>query len=324
MTDPLTILPGTWRGLGATIITGPRLRVVVTTIGAHVASIRSPRTAIEPLWQPPWAAVAPESAGPAHGGEAERRLLATIVGSNLCLDRFGAPWPGESRPLHGEAGAVCWRCRAEPCRAVFTARLPEAGLDVERAISLIGDEVVLATTVRHAGAAPRAVEWCEHTTLGGGFLDGALATAGVDAAWTAPWPEDPLQRVPGAPLTRCAPAAALAIPQPGDRPCGDVMTARTAAGWWRVANPRLGWAFSAAFNPEEFPWLALWTEFHGRTGAPWNGLGRTRGMELSTKPFPEGQPPAERAQVFADRPTRCLVPAGAGRTHTVRFRWAPL
>jgi len=49
-----------------------------------------------------------------------------------------------------------------------------------------------------------------------------------------------------------------------------------------------------------------------------------RGMELSTKPFPEGKPPAQRARFFQGRSTQCLVPPGAGLSKTIRFTWERL
>ena len=50
---------------------------------------------------------------------------------------------------------------------------------------------------------------------------------------------------------------------------------------------------------------------------PWSGRERARGMEVSTKPFPEGRPPHTRSRSWLGRPTTCLVPA----SKRISFRW---
>ncbi len=320
--DRLDLLPCTWRGLGATLVRGPALEAVITTIGAQLACLRAPGERLNPLWQPPWPSCLPDAAGPAHGGPADRPLHAVICGSNLCLDRFGPAWPGEDRPLHGEAGVSRWRMQRDGDAATWRTWLPLARLHAERRIAIAGTTLTLTTRAWHDGSDPRPVEWCEHTTLGPPFLDGARFAAGIDAAWTAPWAPDPGWRFPGTRLAEVDPSAALAMPGPQAPPCGDVLSARVAQGWWTAEHPLLGRRLRVAFAPEAFPFLALWTQHRSRTAAPWNGIGRARGMELTTKPFPEGCPPPERAERFAGRPTRCLIPPGAhGLAKTVRFTW---
>ena len=96
-------------------------------------------------------------------------------------------------------------------------------------------------------------------------------------------------------------------------------------GRWAAANARLGWRLSASFSPDDFPWLCLWTESRLRTHAPWLGKQRTRGMELSTKPFPEGKPPASRAAEFKGRPAAFFVPGGGAEVaKTIVLRWERL
>jgi hypothetical protein len=193
-------------------------------------------------------------------------------------------------------------------------------------VRLAGDELELATTVTHRSDAERAVEWCEHTNLGGDFLDDAEIAAEIDWAVNLPGAPEPgyahLRPEAEIPL-----AAALAMPPKGAAPTGLFAAAAVRAGHaasWSATNRRLGRRLSAHFSPSEFPWLGLWSQHHGRTGAPWRGRARVRGMELSTKPFPEGKPPATRARAYRGRSTECLVPPGAGLSKTIRLRWSRL
>jgi hypothetical protein len=307
----------TWRGRAAWVLRGERLAAVVTRTGGHLAALTRNDDAaqVNPLWNPSWPAGDPRDVAAVDAGtwgpRPEAPLLAAICGSNLCLDRFGAPWPGEERPLHGEAGVTDFEAAASApggatTTLAVTATLPLAGLVVRRAFALEGDALRLTTSVQLAPgqAARRQVEWCEHTTLGDPFLDGAEITAAVDTCTELP-------AAPDAPLVEFAGSLAEALaPPPADgAPAGSVRTCRVAegAGAWRAANARLGLALSASFDRDAFPWLCLWTESRSRTHAPWAGKQRSRGMEVSTKPFPEGKPPASRASTFLGRPADCFV-----------------
>jgi len=252
----------------------------------------------------------------------EAPLLASICGSSLCCDRFGAPRAGEERPLHGEAGVVEWALdtRASAAApAVFSASLPLARLVVTRAFALAGAALTLTTRVRaDASGGPRApIEWAEHTTLGGAFLDGARVSARVDAAAEMPAPGDA-----GAP--RALPVAdALTVPAHDAPPTGSVRTCRFAAGeesGWEAENAALGWRLRARGGG--FPWLCVWTEHRSRTHAPWAGAARARGLEISTKPFPEGAPPADRDATFLGAPSAALAIAEGGEAvRVVELAW---
>ena len=71
------------------------VRVTVTVEGGHIAEILHKATGVNPLWIPPWPSIKPSSYDPQkhpeYGGGAESRLLAGIMGHNLCLDIFGGP-----------------------------------------------------------------------------------------------------------------------------------------------------------------------------------------------------------------------------------------
>src|SRR6056297_29308 len=108
----ITVTEPEWRGVGAWRLAGGDLEIVVTRVGAHLAAITGRGERLNPLWQPPWSATSPQDGvdrPDVYGGGPEASLLAGIVGHNLCLDRFGPPRPGESRPVHAEAGVATWK-----------------------------------------------------------------------------------------------------------------------------------------------------------------------------------------------------------------------
>ncbi len=325
--DRIEISSTAWRGMDAWALAGPELRLTVMRIGGHLASLTAAGDDLDPLWQPPWPAAAPESAASRqdiYGGGPEASLLAAIVGHNLCIDRFGPPWPDESKPVHGEAGVVAWNQSAESTshRVVLAADLPEARLRVSRAFEFHHGDVVLTTTVTHDGTSPREIEWAEHVTIGDPFLDGVQFSAEIDGAWI--WGGEPRETwrfADAEPEGAVDPAVALAMPEPDSAPVGDIVTTRLTSGGFRAERPDLGRVLEYSWDADEFPWLCLWTQHRSRTGRPWNGVTRARGMEFSTKPFPEGKPPESRAASYQGRPTTCRVPPGAGLTRTFRIRW---
>ena len=323
--DVLSVRPLTWREGPAWLIVSRALELVITATGGHLAAIRGRGDALNPLWQPPWPAADPAGVvdGGAYGSGPEAPLLAGIVGHNTCLDRFGAPWPGERRPVHGESGVVTWSVHQPSAyRVEWSAWLPEARLRLRKAIAIDGDAIILSHAVAHDDPAARAIEWCEHVNVGGAMLDGVRFAAGMDRVVNWPAGSEPDSRFPGlAGEAEIDPAHALAFPVADAPACGDVLCARVVSGWWTADNPRLRRRLTYRWDERDYPWLALWTQHRSRRGAPWNGQARVRGMEFSTKPWPEGKPPASRAERYQGRPTTCLVPPGAWREHTMEIVW---
>ena len=117
-------------------------------------------------------------------------------------------------------------------------------------------------------------------------------------------------------------ATALRVPALTDAPSGSVRSSRVVDGRYEASNAGLGWCWSARWAADDFPWLCLWTEDRSRLQMPWQGVERTRGLELSTKPFPESLPPVSRRATFQGRPAECWIPAdAAGLTKSVEFSW---
>src|SRR6266478_5017381 len=85
----------TYRGRRAHSIETADLRVTVLVEGGHIAEIADKSSGVNPLWTPPWPSIEPSTYDrarhPEYGADAEAKLLAGIMGHNLCLDIFGEP-----------------------------------------------------------------------------------------------------------------------------------------------------------------------------------------------------------------------------------------
>lgn len=321
-----------WRSQPAYLITTDSLSFVVTVIGAHLASLTlaTDGSELNPLWQPRWPAGKPTDVGEEKtwGEGIDAPLLATIVGSNLCCDRFGASYPNETpRPLHGEAGVLPWarvmdsESDSEKSEKSFTfhVTLPIAQLSVLRSFAVKGTTLHITTslTLSPSVASPQNVEVCEHTTLGNAFLDDCVITASVaDLAYEMPSDNDT------SPLPQSLPSvSALRVPPCDAPPEGSVRVALVTApvdAQWMATNERLRRRLTVGWKTAEFPWLTLWTEHRQRSIVPWAGEERARGMELTTKPFPQ-VPPESRAETFLGIPTRIMCSPGQTITKNVSF-----
>ena len=88
------LMPDTnFRGRRASTIENQRLRVTVLHEGGHIAEILDKATGVSALWIPPWPSIEPSTYDrakhPEYGADSESKLLAGIMGHNLCLDKIG-------------------------------------------------------------------------------------------------------------------------------------------------------------------------------------------------------------------------------------------
>src|SRR6266850_221636 len=102
-----------YRGRRAAVIEDEAVRVTVLEEGGHIAEILDKRSGINPLWTPPWRSIEPSTYVPArhteYGSGADAKLLAGIMGHNLCVDIFGGPSDEEAAAgltPHGDASIV--------------------------------------------------------------------------------------------------------------------------------------------------------------------------------------------------------------------------
>ena len=320
-----------YRGRRAARVENDELRVTVLEEGGHIAEVLHKTTNVNPLWTPPWPSIEHSAyerrPDDVYGGGVDASLLAGIMGHNLCVDIFGGPSPEEAAaglPVHGEASHVPYTIATSNQHLVMDAKLPLAGLRVERRIELRRSMVRVRERVQNLGGVDRPIAWTQHVTLGPPFLQkgrtqfraSALRSKVFERAFGM---ADYLEA--GAEFTwPHAPAIG-----------GGVVDLRTltelpvsGAYTTHQMNPQQEHAFFVAFSPDarlafgyvwrrvDFPWLGIWEENGSRTFPPWNGSTLARGMEFGVSPFPESRREMiERGRLF-DTPTFRWIPA-AGR-----------
>ena len=323
----------TFLGRQATTIENNSLRVTVLHEGGHIAEIFDMRAGVSPLWIPQWQSVEPSQFNPSHhhsfGRGSDAKLLAGIMGHNLCLDLFGGPSPEEAEAgftAHGEASVNRYEIAESSHCLTMHLRLPLAQLSLNRSIQLIGNKVAIRETVTNLTAFDRPIAWTQHVTLGPPFLDPATTQFRASMTQSVVCESDPGSN---AYLSRGTEFAWPLAPYPD----GTVFnlqqmhpTAPASGYTAHLANPHQEDAFFLAYSPQyelvfgyvwkrsDFPWMGIWEENCSRRASPWNGSELTRGMEFGVSPFPESRREmVERGRLF-DTPTFRWLPAKAAIT----------
>jgi hypothetical protein len=320
-----------FHGRRAAAIENDAVRVTVLEEGGHIAEVLHKPSGVNPLWIPHWTSIEPSTYSAANdsefGGGADAKLLAGIMGHNLCLDIFGGPSDEEAAAgltAHGEAAVARYYIDAGDRVLSMQAGLPFCGLHVARTITLHDDSVRVRERVDNHGECDRPVGWTEHVTLAPPFLQHgrtefrASATRSKvfestfgPAAYLVPgasfdWPHAPRAGGGTADLRRYT-----------DRPSSSAYTAH-------LMDPGREHAFFVAFTPEfslafgyvwmqaAFPWMGIWEENRSRPQTPWQLLEVTRGMEFGVSPFPETRRQMiDRGSLF-EVPTYRWIPALGG------------
>jgi hypothetical protein len=317
-----------YRDRRAVQLENDRIRVTVLIEGGHIAEILHKASGVNPLWTPPWPSIEPSTYDPAkhpqYGADAESKLLAGIMGHNLCLDLFGGPSPEEAAAgitVHGEASVSPYSIRVDGSQMIMSTNLRNAQLHFERRITFDpdGKTIQISETVENVSAFDRPIAWTQHVTLGPPYLkkgstqfrapgtkskvfEGEFGNGVMKAGAEFDWPLVP--RIDG-----------------GKQDLRVYTNAPASSGFTtHLMDPHRGEAFFVAFSPEtkvligyrwnrqDFPWLGIWEENHSRTTAPWSGKTLTRGLEFGASPMPEMR------RKMIDRGSLFGVPA---------YRWLP-
>ena len=309
-----------YRGRRAAILENDALRVTVLREGGHIAEIFDKQTGVNPLWTPPWPSIEPSTYNPArhpeYGDGIDARLLAGIMGHNVCMDIFGVPSAEEFAAgigVHGESSVIAYQSDG----TAFGAGLALAGLNFERRIELRGRAVCIAESVTNLGATDRPIAWTQHVTLGPPFLERGVtqfrASATRSKVFETRFGNDDYL-TPGAEF---------------DWPGGlDVFNAspKSSAFTTHLMDPAREDAFFVAYSPAhrlafgyvwrqaDFPWMGRWEENHSRTHAPWNGQTVALGMEFGASPMPETRRAMiERCRLFDVRSYKWLPARATAR-----------
>lgn len=319
----------TYRNRRAFTLENSDLRVTMLVEGGHLAELTHKASGVNPLWTPPWPSIEPSTFNPSRHGEtygthAESKLLAGIMGHNLCTDIFGGPSPEETAAgltPHGEGSIVPYKIEITNNELIAKAHFPLAQLDFERRIKLHGPVAVITESLTNLTPIDKPTAWTQHVTLGPPFLEKGKTQFRTHATrsrvYETDFAGDAGRYQPGADFDW----PNVPLKQGGSldlrvMPGFDVSGGLTS----HLLDPRREQAFFLAFSPTanliagyawkrtDFPFLAIWEENHGRTIAPWNGKTLTRGMEFGASPMPESRRQMiERGSLFG-------VPG---------FRWIP-
>ena len=256
-----------------------------------------------------------------YGSDA--RLLAGIMGHNLCLDIFGGPSAEEEAAgvtAHGEGSVVRFDINESAGQLTIKALMPLAQINFERRIELHGNAVRIRESAESLAAFDRPIGWTQHVTLGPPFLEKGLtqfrASATKSIVFETEFGTNDYLRA-GAefewPMAPGKNGSQVDLRVMNSAPSSSGYTAHVVdkekdLAFFSAWSPSKKLAFGYVWKRTDFPWLGIWEENHSRQASPWNGQTITRGMEFGASPFPESRRASvERGRLFG-------VPA---------FRWLP-
>lgn len=300
-----------YRGRRARVLENEHLRVVVTEEGGHIAAVEDKATGVNPLWSPPWPTIEPSSyeraRHPEYGDDAESKLLAGILGHNLCLDLFGGPSREEAAAgmtVHGEGSVAQYEVAVEGETMTARVTLPVCQLAFERTLRLAAGSrtVAISETVENLSGCDRPVAWTQHVTLGPPFLDKGKTRFQVSATKSKVLEVDFTggkgHLKEGAefhwPMAPCVDGSQEDLQVFTSRPVSGGFTTHLMDpgrddAFFTAWSPSLEMAFGYSWRRTDFPWMGIWEENYVRTAAPWSGKTLTRGMEFGVSPFPESR-----------------------------------
>ena len=304
------------------------LRVTVLREGGHIAEVFDKRAGVSPLWIPHWPSMEPsefEKERPAlYGTDNEAKLLASIMGHNLCLDLFGGPSRDESAAgftVHGEASVGQYDVTESQGELITRLMLPLAQLRFMRSIQLHGEHLRIQESVENLAAMDRPLAWTQHVTIGPPFLDPASTLFSASMTRSVAMDTDTgfdAYLSPGIEFTwPMAPGL-----DGGVADLRQMKSTAPASGFTtHRADPEREHAHFIAFSPQfrlafgyiwkraDFPWLGIWEENCSRHSSPWDGRTVTRGMEFGVSPFPETRREMIERNRLMDAPTYKWLPA---------------
>jgi hypothetical protein len=317
-----------YRNRRAASIENGHLRVTVLEGGGHIAEIFDKASGVNPLWTPVWPSIEPASFGlkhqQAYGSGADGKLLAGLMGHNLCLDIFGGPSADEAAAgltAHGEASVAMYDIERTDGELVMRASLPLAQLQIERRLTLVDRAVRIREVVESLSSCDRPVGWTQHVTLGPPFLEKGVTEFRASATRSKvfetvfgnadylrlgaefDWPMAP--RMDGGSVDlrvfTNAPASNAYTTH--------LMDQSREEAYFVAFSPASRLAFGYVWGARDFPWMGIWEENLSRPHAPWAGTSITRGLEFGVSPMPEPRRQMiDRGKLFGV-PTYRWIPA---------------
>jgi hypothetical protein len=296
-----------FHGRRARRLENDQLRVTLLVEGGHLAEILDRASQVNPLWIPHWPTIEPSAYDRVrhamYGGASDGKLLAGIMGHNLCLDVFGPGSDAETAAgltAHGESSVAAYSMHGSESELFCSVMLPAAQLHFVRRLRLAGRVLLIHETVENIAPTDRPIAWTQHVTLGAPFL----VKGETQFRSTATRSKTMEQDFTGG-VTWMRENAEFNWPLAPRRDGGledlRVYTREPASGGYtaHLMDPEREQAWFAAWSPasklavgyvwrqSDFPWMGIWEENGSRRQSPWNGRELTRGMEFGVSPFPE-------------------------------------
>ena len=327
----------TYLGRRAVSIENDDLRLTISVEGGHIAEVFSKKANVNPLWVPNWQTVEPSSVGPedaVFGNTVESKLLAGILGHNLCLDLFGGPSEAEfalGMTAHGESSVLPYDIQEDGNTLICTAHFPLAQINFVRTLTLDGENVRIHERVTSTAAFDRPIGWTQHVTLSPPFLDPATTEFRLSAAGPAMthpncWGDDAYLKPnepfgwPNAPALDGGGVVNVTDMKPVAPASSYVAVVMKPQAYWSAWSPKYRFAIAYVWDAAEFPWLAIWEENKSRSQSPWNNAGVTRGMEFGVSPFAESRQAMVERGCTLNTPGFAWLPAKGTLTATYFIR----
>lgn len=321
-----------WRDRPALCLNNGVVQLTTLTGGGHIADFRlldSSGSGVNSLWEPPWPTINPDKFRSRdvrkYGATPVGRFLAAFTGHAVCVDYFGMPSDAEAKQglaLHGEAANSRWKLLeasqgSAEARLSMGVLLPAAGLRFRRELRLLPNEsvVYVEESLTNERAQDHFFHWTQHVTLGMPLLHPGESAIALPGTRAVTWPHG----YDGASLVRDsqeftwpdAPATDggkvnLALPFAEDGKgfvAAVLLDPHREIGFVAALNWRLGLLLGYCFRRSDFPWVAIWEENLARTGSPWDGKTRARGVEFGSTPMPVGKEETFMRGALFDMPT---------------------
>lgn len=317
-----------FKGRQAARLENDFLRVTVLQAGGHIAEVFDKRAKVSPLWIPHWTSLEPSKfdrgrPGP-FGTGPDAKLLAGIMGHNLCLDLFGVPSEEEALAgltVHGEASVDRYDITESPGELILQLTLPLAQLKFVRSVQLHKEHIRIHETVENLTGIDRPIAWTQHVTLSPPFLDPPTTQFRASLTRSIVSDTDPGSDAYLSPGTEFLWPLAPRL-EGGQADLRQMNGTAPASGYTaHLADPQREHAYFIAFAPHfrlafgyiwrrsDFPWLGIWEENCSRQGSPWDGRTVTRGMEFGVSPFPETRREMVDRNRLLDAPTYKWIPS---------------
>ncbi len=254
------------------------------------------------------------------------------LGHFVCVDGFGPVSKEEEAaglPGHGEAHRVPWDVVSSEKKngaltVEFAATLPIVHENFRRKITLVDGEnvVYIDSELESLLGFDRPINWGEHATLGGPFLEQgktvtdmasrrAMTRSYESEAVDPPdhheladfkeftWPMAPT--VNGAPTNvRIAPTVTPVMDQ-----TTSLMDTSRRLVYVTALHPGRQLLLGYVFRREEYPWTQMWDSYPG------SGRRSSRGMEFAVQPFDLPRRDVIQANSMFDTPTYRWLPANS-------------